>query len=49
VGSGFNRDFSWRISVGVNIELDGCACGSGGDAPAVGPVFYFSCVVVVVW
>ena len=40
MGSGFNRDFNWIISVWVNIELDGCACGSGGDAPAVGVRLY---------
>ncbi len=47
MGSGFNRDFNWRISVGVNIELAGCACGSGGAAAAVGPVLCCFCVVVV--
>jgi hypothetical protein len=48
VGSGFNRDFNWRISVGVKIVLAGGACGIGGGAAAVGPIFYCSYVVVVV-
>jgi hypothetical protein len=47
-GSGFNRDFSWIISVGVKIVLVGGVCGSGGGAAAVGLVFYCSYVVVIV-
>ncbi len=37
---GLRRDFSWRISVGVNIWVGGGACGRGGGAAAAaGPAF----------
>ena len=44
--TGFRRDLSWRISVGVNIVVGGGACGRGGGAAAAaGPVLCCCCGV----
>ena len=49
VVSGLRRDFSCKISVGVNMEVGGGACGKGGGAAAAaGPMFCCYCGVVEV-
>ena len=49
VVSGLRRDFSCKISVGVNMEVGGGACGTGGGAAAAaGPMFCCYCGMVEV-